>query len=340
MVDSHPKDTNSILYISFNQDSSCFALGTENGFCIYNTIPFKDSFIRDMKGGIGIIEMLNRSNILALVGGGKNPKYAKNKLIIWDDHRAKVISELRFNSEVKNVKLTRQHIYVVCALAIYEFDFMTFKNTQTFQSPDNHKGLFSIAVSSNIIAYPGNTCGSIAIHQSNANSETEKINAHQNPLSCLSLNKDGSLVASTSEKGTIIRVFSTVNNVCLKELRRGTENAEIYSIAFDNLNKFVACTSDRKTIHLFELVDSKNSNANDTEGNNLEQSTLTKSSKGLKTERSVFKFKVNDSKAICTFGNDDTVVVITGDGKYHRFRYDAKTGESAVVEEKEIPLSC
>ena len=336
MVDSNPKDSNSILYISFNQDSSCFALGTENGFCIYNTVPFKDSFIRDMKGGIGIIEMLNRSNILALVGGGKNPKYAKNKLIIWDDHRAKVISELRFNSEVKNVKLTRQHIYVVCTLSIYEFDFMTFKNTQTFQSPDNHRGLFTIAVSSSIVAYPGNTCGSIAICKS-ANAAPEQISAHQNHLSCLLLNKDGSLVASTSEKGTIIRVFSTANRTCLKELRRGTENAEIYSIAFDTSNKFIACTSDRKTVHLFGLYDTKNPNDNET---NNEQNELTKSGKALKTERSLFKFKVNESKAICSFGSEDTVVVITSEAKYHRFRFDVKNGKTEVVEEKEIPLSC
>jgi hypothetical protein len=29
-----------ILYISFNQDSSCFVVGTERGFKIYNTFPF------------------------------------------------------------------------------------------------------------------------------------------------------------------------------------------------------------------------------------------------------------------------------------------------------------
>ena len=61
----------------------------------------------DLEGGIGKIEMLNRCNILALVGGGKNPKYTPNKVILWDDHQARVISELRFTSYVLNVKLKK-----------------------------------------------------------------------------------------------------------------------------------------------------------------------------------------------------------------------------------------
>ena len=106
-----------ILSISFNQDASCFAAGTERGFRIFNTFPYKDNFERGrnfiyimilvLDGGVGIVEMLYRSNILALVGGGKNPKFTPNKVILWDDHQSKVISELRFNSYVKNVKLKK-----------------------------------------------------------------------------------------------------------------------------------------------------------------------------------------------------------------------------------------
>lgn len=52
------EESNKILYANFNQDGSCFSVGTEIGFKIYNTNPFRDNYERNLEGGIGIVEML------------------------------------------------------------------------------------------------------------------------------------------------------------------------------------------------------------------------------------------------------------------------------------------
>lgn len=82
------------MSVSFNQDDSCFSVALENGFRIFNTDPltsklsktFKESATNQSRGtGIGYTRMLYRTNYIALVGGGKRPRHALNKLIIWDD---------------------------------------------------------------------------------------------------------------------------------------------------------------------------------------------------------------------------------------------------------------
>lgn len=67
------------------------------------------------------------------------------------------------------------------------------------------------------------------------------------------LNYAGTLLATASDKGTLIRIFSTENGQPLQELRRGREKADIYSICFDLKSQWLACTSDRNTIHIFTV---------------------------------------------------------------------------------------
>ena len=64
-------------------------------------------WIESEEGGVAIVEMLYRTNYLALVGGGKNQRYAPNKVIVYDSKNTKPVIELEYKAEVKNVKLRK-----------------------------------------------------------------------------------------------------------------------------------------------------------------------------------------------------------------------------------------
>lgn len=54
-------------------------------------------------------------------------------------------------------------------------------------------------------------------------------------------------------QGTLIRVFSANNWARIGELRRGVDHATIYSIGISTDSKLLAVTSDKSTLHIFDL---------------------------------------------------------------------------------------
>lgn len=58
------------------------------------------------EGGIGLIELLDRSNIIALVGGGQKARFAPNKVMLWDNKASKYVAELEFRSSVLGLRMS------------------------------------------------------------------------------------------------------------------------------------------------------------------------------------------------------------------------------------------
>jgi WD40 repeat protein len=61
------------------------------------------------------------------------------------------------------------------------------------------------------------------------------------------------LACSHRNQGTLIRIFATSNCARLVELRRGIDPATIFSLAFNPSGTLLACTSDKSTLHIFDV---------------------------------------------------------------------------------------
>lgn len=87
------------------------------------------------------------------------------------------------------------------------------------------------------------------------------IQAHKSPISFLSINSTGTMLATASDKGTVIRVWSIPGAEKLYQFRRGTREAKIYSINFNLMSTLLAVSSAHDTIHIFKLGPQKSGGA-------------------------------------------------------------------------------
>ncbi|KAL6719340.1 autophagy protein [Lecanora helva] len=79
------------------------------------------------------------------------------------------------------------------------------------------------------------------------------VEAHRSPLSCIAVNDAGTLLATASDKGTIIRVFSIPSARKLYQFRRGSMPSRIYSMAFNTTSTLLCVSSATDTVHIFKL---------------------------------------------------------------------------------------
>jgi autophagy-related protein 18 len=97
------------------------------------------------------------------------------------------------------------------------------------------------------------TTGEVFVYDANKMESANIVTAHNSPLSCIAVNNDGTLLATASEKGTIIRVFSIPDGGKLYQFRRGSIPARIYSMSFNSTSTLLCVSSATETVHIFRL---------------------------------------------------------------------------------------
>ncbi len=177
------------------------------------------------------------------------------------------------------VRLNRKRLAVVLEDEIYLYDIANMSLLYTIATSPNPSAICALSPSSEncFIAYPlpkpredrddkqrpshapppsayvAPTSGEVLIFDTITLKAVNVVEAHRSPLCCVALNNDGTLLATASETGTIIRVFSVPKGQKLYQFRRGTYPSTIYSMSFHPSSTLLCVSSTSDTVHIFRL---------------------------------------------------------------------------------------
>lgn len=242
-----------------NQDRSRFTVSTASGFAVYNALPVREICRREI-GGVSATAMLFCSNILAIVGGGRSPFEARNRVVLWDDKSQSSIMQIEYKTPVLNMSFRRDrfvvvlideiHIYRVCE----PFELQHMHGMKTAENPH---GVFALCPhpSLPLLVMPGRQKGHVHVedlrHEERL-SLVAMIVAHQHTLAVAAITRTGERVATASEHGTLLRIFDVASKNLLFEFRRGFTSAKILSMSF-TFDGSMLCASTDFSIHVFQL---------------------------------------------------------------------------------------
>ncbi|XP_063851797.1 WD repeat domain phosphoinositide-interacting protein 2-like isoform X3 [Scylla paramamosain] len=262
-----PTEGGGVFSITFNQDYSSLGVGTRIGYRLYSLSTLDklelicDNDTREMEclgnEDTCIVERLFSSSLVAVVSLS-----SPRKLKVCHFKKNSEICNYSYPNTILGVKLNRARLVVCLEESLYIHNIRDMKVLHTIRdTPPNPTGLCALSISNEncFLAYPGsNSIGQVQIFDAQNLQAKIMIPAHDSPLAAISFNASGTKIATASERGTVIRVFSVGEGARLHELRRGMKRcATIFSLAFSPDSLFLCASSNTETVHVFRLEEIK-----------------------------------------------------------------------------------
>ncbi|KAF3853395.1 hypothetical protein F7725_014083, partial [Dissostichus mawsoni] len=238
------EEQRAFICASFNQDTTSLSVGTKTGYRLFSVTACPDVYI---------VERLFSSSLVVVVSLSM-----PRRMNVYHFKKGTEICNYSYSNDILSVRLNRQRLVVCLEESVYIHNIKDMKLLKTLlNTPTNLTGLCALSVnhSNSYLAYPGSaTIGEITVYDANNLSTLTLIQAHDSPLAALAFNSSGTKLASASEKGTVIRVFSVPEGQRLFEFRRGMKRyVSISSLSFSADAQFLCASSNTETVHIFKL---------------------------------------------------------------------------------------
>uniref|UniRef100_A0A8C6S9C2 WD repeat domain, phosphoinositide interacting 1 n=1 Tax=Neogobius melanostomus TaxID=47308 RepID=A0A8C6S9C2_9GOBI len=165
------------------------------------------------------------------------------RINIYHFKKGTEICSYSYPRPVRCVRLNRQRLVVCLEESIYIHNIKDMKLLQT------------LGVCGSYLAFPSSLgSGELQLYDAAALSPVTVIPAHHSPLAALCFNASASRLASASQKGTVIRVFSVPQGQRLFEFRRGMKRCvDISCLSFSPDGHFLCSSSNTETVHIFRM---------------------------------------------------------------------------------------
>ena len=266
--------------VTFNQDMTRMSVGTDSGFQIFDLPPatnYRRIRSEQSLGGVSQVAMLEKTPLIAVVGGAANNSSNNRHLQLYDLNKSEVLTEMHFDTAILNVRINIKRLAVILDRHIHLFDLNTMQPLPQVRttSPLNKAGIGALSCLLNTgacyFAFPQSSDkdnpsrGDVFVLDAISLQHISVIPAHNTTVVALEFCGSGTRLATCSVKGTVIRVFSNPNPTLLYTFRRGQQEAIIYSLAFNYAGDLLAVASNSGTLHLFRC-DEQNQGASSLAG--------------------------------------------------------------------------
>lgn len=238
-----------VLYHELNPKLDSISFGYVDGFSIFSVDPFnlfREVFRKRIaRSYLRIVEMTHTSDVVALVGTGKNPTYPPNKVQLWSLGKNKLIGDIEIPLPVVSVAFSRKKIIVIAKDCVYVYNTTHLTLSGKLATVENSRGLGTVCThkTSTIIAIPHAHKGSIRmmlIAEDNS-AQDVIINAHVNELTQLVLATNGTMVVSCGLNDPCIRIWDNRTGEPLRKFKRTSYCGEITGLSFNKNSSVLAC---------------------------------------------------------------------------------------------------
>uniref|UniRef100_A0A8C7HJU1 WD repeat domain, phosphoinositide interacting 1 n=1 Tax=Oncorhynchus kisutch TaxID=8019 RepID=A0A8C7HJU1_ONCKI len=222
--------TCNILYVFINLCVCCcvprsLAVGTKTGYKLFSvtSVDKLDCIYESETPDVYIVERLFSSSLVVVVSLS-----IPRRMNVYHFKKGTEICNYSYSNNILSVRLNRQRLVVYIEAA---------------EDPSQHA-----------LQPLSSTIGEIIVYDANNLSTVTMIPAHDSPLAALTFNSSGTKLASASERGTVIRVFSIPEGQRMFEFRRGMKRyVNISSLSFSPDAQFLCASSNTETVHIFKL---------------------------------------------------------------------------------------